>query len=303
MKKFILFCGLIYLVRFYICFKRRPVVRKAVLSSSSSSFNAVIQSGYGPASDTLHYTRVEFDGADLIFDDDVLVRIHATSVNPVDFKTRNFGLGPAGMMWIAFPFINGRDVSGVVAKIGKNVTNFKVGDEVVALTDVTRMGTYSEYTVVQESAVAIKPKSLTHAVAAGVPLVGLTAWQLVLAARLQPPTAKTVCVLGGSGGLGSFLIPLLSQYCKVPSIVATCSQKNSDAVLRFGATQTIDRLNDSALLFDNPAYHHHFDVVIDVAGGLKNAIDAHKIIKAGGRWITVSGPVISLLHAHAPACC
>ena len=131
---------------------------------------------------------------------EVLVKIHATSVNPVDCKAR------AGVMSrfrpLPLPFILGWDFSGTIAALGEGVTEWTVGDEVYGHPPIFSSGTYAEYTIVPSGACARKPVSIDHAHAAAVPLTGLTAWQALFEhAQLQP--GQRVLIQSGAGGVGS----------------------------------------------------------------------------------------------------
>src|SRR5437764_9753697 len=127
---------------------------------------------------------------------EVLVRVHAAGVNPIDWKVRE---GHMKDFWPhKFPLILGWDLSGVVEELGRGASQFKIGDEVYSLSDPTRNGAYADYMVVRESELALKPKSLHHPRAATVPLAALTAWQsLFVSAQLQP--GHRVLILAGSG--------------------------------------------------------------------------------------------------------
>lgn len=110
-----------------------------------------------------------------VMEKDVLIEIHAASVNPVDWKIREGYL--QDMLHHRFPLILGWDAAGVVVDTGPGVTKFKRGDKVFSRTDIARNGTYSEYVAVDEKYVAMKPANISFEAAAAVPLVGLTAWQ------------------------------------------------------------------------------------------------------------------------------
>jgi alcohol dehydrogenase len=121
--------------------------------------------------------------------DDVLVQVHAASINPVDFKIRNGDLKP--LLPYKLPVIMGNDLAGIVIKSGPNVEGFKPGDEVYARTDKDRIGAFAEMAAVSESSVAKKPRTLDMVQAASVPLVGLTAWQaLIEKAQLQAGSGR-----------------------------------------------------------------------------------------------------------------
>uniref|UniRef100_UPI0035A0842D NADP-dependent oxidoreductase n=1 Tax=Delftia acidovorans TaxID=80866 RepID=UPI0035A0842D len=138
-------------------------------------------------------------------DDEVLVQVHAAGVNQLDSKIKDgqFKL----ILPYRLPLILGHDVAGVVVKAGPRVRQFKPGDEVYARTDDFRIGTFAEFVPVKESSLAPKPKGLTMEEAASLPLVGLTAWQvLVETARLA--RGQKVFIQAGSGGVGTFAIQL-----------------------------------------------------------------------------------------------
>ena len=109
---------------------------------------------------------------------DLLVRVHAASVNPVDFKTRDGKLKT--LVKYRFPLVLGNDLAGVVSDVGAGVTRFKKGDAVYARVDTNRIGTFAEFAAVCESVAALKPTNLTFEEAASLPLVALTAWQALV---------------------------------------------------------------------------------------------------------------------------
>ena len=148
-------------------------------------------------------------------DDDVLVQIHAASVNPVDLKIRDGKL--KRILPYRLPFILGHDVAGVVTKVGSKVRRFKVGDEVYARPADHRIGTFAEFIAIDEKDVAIKPKALTMEEAASIPLVGLTAWQALIE-RANLKRGQKVLIHAGSGGVGTFAIQLAKH---LGAIVAT----------------------------------------------------------------------------------
>jgi alcohol dehydrogenase len=165
----------------------------------------------------------------------LLISVIATAVNPIDWKMR------AGVQSVAvrrtMPTILGMDVSGLVAEVGPGVTEFAVGDAVFSSPDHTRDGTYAEYVVVPASQVAIKPTSITHAEAASIPLVGLTAWDcLVRAASVQ--SGDRVLIHAGSGGVGTFAIQLAKHLGA--EVATTCSARNAALVTELGADRVVD---------------------------------------------------------------
>jgi NADPH:quinone reductase-like Zn-dependent oxidoreductase len=166
-------------------------------------------------------------------DDEALVRVIASSVNPADPLTlsgkyaKEFGTH--------LPLIPGYDIAGVVEKTGANVTKLKVGDAVYGYP--TFGGGWADYVAVKEWEVAAKPKSLSFAEAAAVPMGALTAWQaLVDVAKLQP--GQTILVHGGSGGVGSFAVQIAKA--RGARVIATASTTNLDVLKQLGADVAVD---------------------------------------------------------------
>ena len=211
-------------------------------------------------------------------DDDVLIQIHATSINPIDWKIREGYF--KGMINHTLPLTLGWDVSGVVAKIGSNVKKFKIGDEVYTKPAIDRNGSYAEYIAVKENIVDFKPKSITHLEAASIPLAGQTAWTaLVNTAEIQP--GQKVLIHAASGGVGSLAVQIArGKGCHV---IGTTSEKNIGFVLNLGAHEAIDYRNQnfSELLKD-------VDVVLDTIGGT-TLDDSWKVLKPGGILVSIVG--------------
>src|SRR6266481_549902 len=154
---------------------------------------------------------------------EVLVRVHAAGVNPIDWKVRE---GHMKDFWPhKFPLILGWDLSGMVEELGRGVSQFKIGDEVYSIPDPTRAGAYADYIVVRELELALKPNSLHHIRAAAVTLAALTAWQSLFdTAQLQP--GQRVLIHAGSGGVGHFAVQLAKW--KGAYVFATASTRNED---------------------------------------------------------------------------
>ncbi|GAA5221285.1 zinc-binding alcohol dehydrogenase family protein [Membranihabitans marinus] len=157
---------------------------------------------------------------------DILVKISAVSVNPVDFKVRqNAAVDGA----LEVPKIIGWDAVGRVEAVGHKVTKFEVGDEVYYAGDITRSGSNAEYQLVDERIVGRKPKKLTEAEAAAIPLTGLTAWEALFdRIKVNPQTdkGKTVLILAGAGGVGSLAIQLAKKVAGL-TVIATASRPES----------------------------------------------------------------------------
>ena len=187
---------------------------------------------------------------------DVLIKVHAASINPVDYKIRDGDLKV--ILPLKFPLILGNDCSGEVEKIGTDVRAFKPGDAVYARVDKDRIGTFAEYAVAAESSIALKPNNLSYIEAASIPLVGLTAWQALIDIGKLTSGGK-VLVHAGSGGVGTFAIQLAKHWGA--AVATTASARNADLLKQLGADIVIDyktqrfeeMLSDYDLVFDTQA--------------------------------------------------
>ena len=209
-------------------------------------------------------------------DNEVLIKVKSASVNPVDWKIREGYLQP--MLNHSLPLTLGWDVSGVVATIGKDVTELNVGDEVYSRPDIAKNGSYAEYQTVAADEVALKPTSLSWQEAAGVPLAALTAWQsLYDIADLK--AGENVLIHAGSGAVGQFAIQLAKL--RGATVYTTTSSRNTDLVLGLGADHVIDYTKeDFSELKD-------MDVVFDTIGGDTQA-NSWKTLKKGGRLVSIT---------------
>ena len=198
---------------------------------------------------------------------ELLVAVHAASVNPVDFKIRD-GLLKM-IVPFGFPLILGNDLSGVVQAVGAGVTRFRPGDAVFARLDKQRIGAFAEFAVVAEADAAAKPASLTHIEAAAVPLAGLTAWQALFEIGGLKAGQK-VLIHGGSGGVGSFAIQFARHAGA--TVATTVGARNAEMARRLGADIVIDYkaqrfedvVSDQDLVFDTQAgdiQHRSFAVL------------------------------------------
>lgn len=207
---------------------------------------------------------------------EMLVRVHAAAVNPVDWKMRQHG----DRMGMKTPFTPGFDVSGVVESVGAGVTKFKAGDAIFAMLDLRRGGAYAEYAIVKESEAAMKPAKTTHVEAAAVPLVALTAWQALFdAAKLE--RGQTVLIHGGSGGVGSMAVQLAKA--RGARVIATASQDNLQFLNQLGADQAIDY---RAQKFEEIV--KDVDVVLDTVGG-ETQQRSLGVLKKGGTLVSIVG--------------
>ncbi len=210
---------------------------------------------------------------------EVLIRVHAASVNPVDWKVRQGYMQQ--MIQYKMPLIPGWDVSGVIEAVGPGATRLKPGDEVYSRPDLSRDGTYAEYVVVKESEVALKPKSIDHTTAAAIPLAALTAWQALYdGAKLS--AGQTLLIHGAAGGVGTFAIQLAKL--RGAHVIATASQKNHDFLRSLGADECIDY---NTAKFENVV--RDVDVVLDTITG-ETMERSWPIVKKGGVLVSILEP-------------
>jgi NADPH:quinone reductase-like Zn-dependent oxidoreductase len=211
--------------------------------------------------------------------DDVLIKVCAAGVNPVDWKIRQGHLQT--MIPYDFPLILGWDVSGVVEAVGDQVSTFKVGDEVYSRPDIARDGTYAEFVAIKASELAFKPKTIDHIHAAGIPLTGLTAYQaLFTLADLK--AGQTVLIHAAAGGVGSLAVQMAK--IKGAHVIGTASAKNKDFVLGLGADTFIDYQSEQfeTILSD-------VDVVFDTVGG-DTQDKSWQVLKKGGILVSIVAP-------------
>jgi NADPH:quinone reductase-like Zn-dependent oxidoreductase len=204
-------------------------------------------------------------------ENEVLVRVIAAGVNPVDAAARSQKF--AQFLHIKLPAIPGYDIAGVVEKAGATVTKFKAGDPVYAYIALDKGGAYAEYAVATEEEASVKPKSLTYVEAAAVPLVSLTAWQaLIDTANLS--AGQTVLIHGGSGGVGSMAIQIAKA--RGAKVIATASTSNQDLLKQLGADVAIDYTKTK---FEDVA--KDVDVVLDSVG--KDTLArSYGVVRKGG---------------------
>lgn len=209
---------------------------------------------------------------------ELLVRVRAAAVNPVDTGVRagdSQDLADARL-----PYVPGYDLSGVVVETGPGVSRFAPNDEIFAMLDLRRGGAYAEYALVRETEAARKPVRLSHAEAASLPLVALTAWQaLVETAALQP--GQTVLIHAGAGGVGSIAIQLAKL--RGATVITTASAANHDFVRALGADVAVDYRTQR---FEEVA--REVDVVLDPIGG-ETQIRSLETLREGGILVGLMG--------------
>ncbi len=210
---------------------------------------------------------------------DVLVRVSAAGINPLDKMVRDgeFKL----LLKYKTPFVLGHDVAGVVTRVGADVRDYRVGDEVYSRPRDLRIGTFAEYIAIDQADIALKPKSLTMEESAAVPLVALAAWQaLVDLAKVKP--GQKVLIHAGAGGLGSTVVQLAKH---LGAYIATTARGSDEEKVRgLGGNEVIDYTKaDFAELLSG------YDVVLDSLGG-ENLAKSLTVLRPGGLAISVVGP-------------
>jgi len=207
---------------------------------------------------------------------EVLIDIHATSVNGADPKVRR---GNGRYKLNQFPHIMGRDFSGVVSAVGAGVTDIKIGDAVFAVTDVGIEGTYAEKIAIKAAIVAKKPASLGHAEAAALGLISLTALTAI-EDTAQLKSGETILIQGGAGGVAGFAVQLAKHIGA--TVISTASAGNLAYVRGLGADRVIDYNKE-----DFTAIGPICDVVFDTVGGSVRA-GSYKVLKRGGRLVWIA---------------
>jgi len=209
---------------------------------------------------------------------EVVVDIHAASVNAADYKVRQGGGAYSGG-GVRLPHILGRDFSGVVSAVGPDVADLEVGDAVFGVCDQGVEGAYAEKIAIKAAIIAKKPARLSHVEAAAMALTSLTAlWALEDTAKLKP--GETILIQGGAGGVAGFAIQLAKHLGA--TVIATASANNHDYVRQLGAARVIDYTKEdfSKVVAD-------CDVVFDTVGG-DVQIRSYDVLKSGGRLVWIA---------------
>jgi len=213
---------------------------------------------------------------------DLLVKIKAISVNPVDYKVRQ---SAAKNSELEMPKIIGWDASGVVEAVGDNVEMFKVGDEVYYSGDLTRPGCYAEFQLVDERIVGNKPKNLNWEEAAALPLTSLTAWESIfdrLRIKENEGEAKNILIIGGAGGVGSIAIQILKQLTNFKVIATASREITRNWCKKMGADRIVD--------------HHH---LLESMGDIENVDYILNFADTSGNWKAMT----ELIAPQGGICC
>ncbi|XP_059449537.1 2-methylene-furan-3-one reductase-like [Corylus avellana] len=246
--------------------------------SIPSHVKAWVYSEYGSAVDVLKLDQNV--AVPHVREDQVLIKVVAASLNPVDSKRMRGFLKATDT---PFPIVPGYDVAGVVVKVGSQVNNFKVGDEVYgdiiekALDQPKQFGSLAEYTAVEEKLLALKPKNLTFVEAASLPLAIQTAYQGLEKTGFS--AGKSILVLGGAGGVGTLVIQLAKHVFGASKVAATASTGKLELLKSLGADLAIDYTKEN--FEDLP---EKFDVVYDAVGQSDRAV---KAVKEGGQALKI----------------
>ena len=217
-------------------------------------------------------------------DEKVLVKVKAAGVNPIDWKIREGYMQQ--MIPLQFPSTLGMDFSGTIEKVGAGVSGFSVGDdEVYGQASVTRggSGAFAEIALANADSIAHKPKSLNHQEAAGLPLVGVSAWQALVETIGLTDGQKKILIHGGAGGIGSIAIQLAKRLGAY--VATTASTNDKQFVKELGADEVIDYKTQT---FED-LLPHDYDAVFDTVGG-ETYKRSFEVLKRG------SGMIVSMLE-------
>ncbi|MEP0910388.1 NAD(P)-dependent alcohol dehydrogenase [Leptolyngbya sp. GB1-A1] len=233
---------------------------------------AAVIDRYG-SPDVLRYADVD---KPVIKADQMLVRVYASSVNPIDWKIRKGLL--QFLTGYQFPLILGFDVAGEVVEVGSQVTRFRVGDRIYARLDQLAGGAYAEYAAVAERVAAHKPANMSDEEAAAVPLAGLTALQ-ALRDEGHFAAGQRVLINGASGGVGTYAVQI-AKVLGASSIVGVCSARNADLVKSLGCDRVINYQQQD---FTQDATK--YDVVFDAVGN-RSFDDCKRVLQPNGYYVT-----------------
>ncbi|KAI2467496.1 GroES-like protein [Annulohypoxylon bovei var. microspora] len=260
------------------------------------SMQAVALSSYGQPST---YQTASLPTPSVTQPDEILIRTHAASVNPIDVK---FAGGMAKMMQAApFPYKIGFDVAGTVVAIGSTVSKLKIGDEVYSRIPNRYRGSVAEYVLSTEEATALKPESLSFEDAASIPLAGLTALQCMELADKQLPgglEGKTVFIPAGLGGTGSFAVQLARNVFKAGKVITTLSTKKIPKATEFFGDDGIELIDYTKEDIVNRVGRSTVDYFFDTMGGATKHL---AVVKRGGVIVSISTmPSGTQMKSYAP---
>jgi NADPH:quinone reductase-like Zn-dependent oxidoreductase len=218
----------------------------------------------------------------------VLIRVYATGVNPIDWKIREGWF--KGIFDYSLPLILGTDMAGVVESVGEGVTTLKSGQTVYGVVDMTLSGSYAEYALGRAEAIAPKPETISYLEAATIPIVSMTAWQGLFEVG-ELSAGQSVLIHAAAGGVGSFAV----QFAKLHGlrVISTASTQNLTYVYELGADEVIDYHTT-----DFEQRVHDVDMVFDTLGG-EIQTRSLKVLKPGGILVSTATPPDPQLAAQA----
>ena len=237
---------------------------------------------------------IEFKtGKPMPVNQELLVKINAVSVNPVDFKIRQ---NAAKDTVLEQPKIIGWDAVGVVEAVGENVSLFNIGDEVFYAGDITKQGSNAEYQVIDERIVGKKPKTLTNEASAAMPLTALTAWEILFdRMRISPEKdkGKTLLIIGGAGGVGSIAIQLAKKLLDLkviatasrPESIVWCKQMGADIVVNH--KDLVNEVRQEGIQF--------VDFIVDFVDANYYWDSMAELIKPQGHIASITGSAVPVL--------
>ena len=216
-------------------------------------------------------------------DDEVLIRVHACSVNAADYRTLKLGIIPKRGIF-------GADVAGTVAAVGKNISTIAVGDEVLGDLAMFGFGGFAEYTLAPEHLLAKKPASVSFETAATVSLAGVTALQAVRFGG-DVRQGQSVLVLGAGGGVGTYCVQLAKHFGA--RVTAVCGFHNLEQARTLGADRVIDYAKEDCIAFEE-----RYDRILAV-NGRRALKDYHRALHPGGIAVIVGGALSQVLGTMA----
>jgi len=216
--------------------------------------------------------------------DEILVKVYAAGVNPVDWKTVLNGYFP-------LPIILGSDIAGVIEAVGEQVKNYRAGDEIIGSLEWQRQSAFAEYVTTKERYIAAKPKNLSFTEAAAVPLASLTAWQALFDhAHLQK--GEKIVIHAAAGGVGLFAVQLANW--KGAYVIGTASERNIDFLKSIGADEVIDYTK-----YNLTEKVQNVDAVLDTVGTAEVQEESFKALKPRGNYVSITaGPREVLLKNY-----
>lgn len=214
-------------------------------------------------------------------DNQVLIKVLAVSVNAADYRSMKMGMIPKSKIF-------GADVSGRVEFVGKNIHQFKIGDEILGDLASYGFGGFAEYVVAPEKAIVHKPANLPFDVAAGLPMAAVTALQ-ALRDKGKIQKGETVLIYGGGGGVGTFAIQLAKYFGAVLTVV--CGSKNVEQSRSLGADYILDYSKEDFLKDDR-----RYNLILAINGN-RSLIDYYRVLKPNGRYVMVGGSISQIFKS------